>query len=112
MLHRGHVALGSRIEDIADEQVAGRATVGQERGAPTVQLIAVNRLFRHFTHHTEIFVISPTQSRGFVISHTGTAFVISHTAFRHFTHHLSSFHPPAISDLAVLSMRCRMLSTA
>ena len=70
MLHRGHVALGGGVDDVADEEVPLGVAVGQERRAIS---------------HAAAFVAGPCERASFVTSHTGgrergwRVFVTSHT---------------------------------
>ena len=91
MLHRGHVSLWNSIENIADEEVALRIPIWQERGANSCALVSQDHSFRTFTHATAGL---RSKSRRFVLSHTlrqlsyfyTRSFVLSHTKFRTFTH--------------------------
>ena len=90
MRHRGHVAFGCGIKDIAYKKVALFLPIWQQG-----RTVAV---FRDFTHHDPCFVFSHTRSSPFVISHTGRRLSCLYTQYfvSLHTHYRDSAHGPLL----------------
>ena len=107
MLHRGDVSLRNGVEDVAHKEVTLRMAIRQERRAVHYMFIRHEKTLRTFTHTKRSNL---KKLRSFVLSHTQSTFVLSHTHFRTFTHNPSYFHTRYVRNTVLFTMSCKEFS--